>query len=91
MVDHNTDTAASRSSQSSDAKNDGFNRAIVPFGAATLPKLGSGAIPRPRANPSLIERQVGLSVTYFAPFEYISYRNWDIYACCILLVGLLLY
>lgn len=43
-------------------KADGSNKAIVPFGAATLPKLGSGAIPRPRANPSLIERQVSLFV-----------------------------
>ncbi|KAM3176571.1 hypothetical protein ACTXT7_006272 [Hymenolepis weldensis] len=56
VVDSNAD-AASRSSQPSDIKADGSNRAIVPFGAATLPKLGSGAIPRPRANLSLIERQ----------------------------------
>lgn len=43
---------------------DGNNKAIVPFSvgpdrATTLPKLGSGAIPRPRASPSLIERQAG--------------------------------
>nr|CDS33378.1 protein numb [Hymenolepis microstoma] len=59
VVDHNVDTA-SRSSQSSGAKMDGSSKAIIPFGAATLPKLGSGAIPRPRANPSLIERQTSL-------------------------------
>ncbi|VDO03546.1 unnamed protein product [Rodentolepis nana] len=60
VVDHNVDTA-SRSSQSSGAKVDGSSsKAIVPFGASTLPKLGSGAIPRPRANPSLIERQTSL-------------------------------
>ncbi|KAM7540626.1 hypothetical protein Aperf_G00000033974 [Anoplocephala perfoliata] len=64
IVDHSADSA-SRLSHSSETKLDGNNRAVVPFSAgsdkaATLPKLGSGAIPRPRASPSLIERQTSL-------------------------------
>eukprot|EP00108_Taenia_solium_P005479 TsM_000126700 transcript=TsM_000126700 gene=TsM_000126700 len=83
IVDHRTEVPSK--SQNLETKAD--NGTIVPFEvgpdkSATLPKLGGGAIPRPRASPSLIERQSSLrlfpKLQETSPFKHhFSMRSTD--------------
>ncbi|KAH9287265.1 Protein numb [Echinococcus granulosus] len=83
VVDHPAE--APSKSHVSEAKMD--NGTIVPFEigpdkGAIPPKLGSGAIPRPRASPSLIERQTSLrlfpKLQETSPFKHhFSMRSRD--------------
>ncbi|KAL5111135.1 Protein numb [Taenia crassiceps] len=83
VVDHHAEVPSKP--QTLEAKGD--NGAIVPLEVgsdkgATLPKLGSGAIPRPRASPSLIERQSSLrlfpKLQEASPFKHhFSVRSTD--------------
>ncbi|CDS40763.1 protein numb [Echinococcus multilocularis] len=83
VVDHPAE--APFKSHVSEAKMD--NGTIVPFEigpdkGAIPPKLGSGAIPRPRASPSLIERQTSLrlfpKLQETSPFKHhFSMRSRD--------------
>ncbi len=80
-MDHNADSTGTKSQAGDGGAVADTSGAIVPFGvapdkAATLPKLGSGAIPRPRASPSLIERQVSLHFQYFLLGRVELYHNY---------------